>query len=174
MLTSCVSHIQGTFAYGGQTYDLIPSLEGASRAACERLVTLVLKQNEPCGAEQVSMTLLEQHCWSCVTLLLMQHTLWRRILVTDKNMDLLTLEHSQLVHRTKAIMSLAATTPSKLSPGGNTAVFLLNGAGLRLQWTLICLSLNFTCCHHNPPISALYKGLTKDAMVSVCATPQSD
>ncbi|KAL3145004.1 hypothetical protein ABBQ32_003506 [Trebouxia sp. C0010 RCD-2024] len=42
----------GTFEYGGQTYDLIPSLEGASRAACERLVTLVLKQNEPCGAEQ--------------------------------------------------------------------------------------------------------------------------
>lgn len=51
----CVACLQGTFDYGGQTYDLIPSLEGASRAACERLVTLVLKQNEPCGAEQVSL-----------------------------------------------------------------------------------------------------------------------
>lgn len=58
MLTRCVSCVQGTFNYGGQTYDLIPSLEGASGAACERLVTLVLKQNEPCGAEQVGITCL--------------------------------------------------------------------------------------------------------------------
>ena len=58
-----MASLQGTFDYGGQTYDLIPSLEGASRAACERLVTLVLKQNEPCGAEQVSMT---QHDSACL------------------------------------------------------------------------------------------------------------
>lgn len=42
----------GVFEYGGQKYDLIPHPEGASAATCARLVKLVLKQNEPCGAEQ--------------------------------------------------------------------------------------------------------------------------
>lgn len=45
--------MQGSFSYGGQEYDLIPSPEGASAEACGKLVQLVLKQNEPCGAEQV-------------------------------------------------------------------------------------------------------------------------
>ena len=45
--------VQGVFEYGGQSYDLVPHPEGASAAACARLVKLVLKQNEPCGAEQV-------------------------------------------------------------------------------------------------------------------------
>ena len=45
--------LQGVFEYGGQSYDLTPNAEGASAAACERLVKLVLRQNEPCGAEQV-------------------------------------------------------------------------------------------------------------------------
>lgn len=42
----------GVFEYGGQTYDLVPHPEGASAASCAKLVRLVLKQNEPCGAEQ--------------------------------------------------------------------------------------------------------------------------
>jgi len=47
--------LQGVFEYGGQTYDLIPHPEGASAAGCAKLVKLVLKQNEPCGAEQVRL-----------------------------------------------------------------------------------------------------------------------
>ncbi len=46
--------VQGVFEYGGQTYDLMPHPEGASASGCAKLVKLVLKQNEPCGAEQVS------------------------------------------------------------------------------------------------------------------------
>lgn len=42
----------GIFEYGGQTYDLMPHPEGASASGCAKLVKLVLKQNEPCGAEQ--------------------------------------------------------------------------------------------------------------------------
>ena len=50
--------VQGVFEYGGQKYDLIPHPEGASAATCARLVKLVLKQNEPCGAEQVHFLLV--------------------------------------------------------------------------------------------------------------------
>ena len=49
----CCLSVQGVFEYGGQTYDLVPHPEGASAASCAKLVRLVLKQNEPCGAEQV-------------------------------------------------------------------------------------------------------------------------
>ena len=45
--------VQGTFKYGGVNYDLMPRPDGASAEACGKLVELVLKQNEPCGAEQV-------------------------------------------------------------------------------------------------------------------------
>ena len=47
--------LQGSFKYGGQDYDLLPSPEGSSAEGCGKLVQLVLKQNEPCGAEQVSL-----------------------------------------------------------------------------------------------------------------------
>lgn len=45
--------LQGSFSYGGMEYELLPAPEGASAEACGKLVQLVLKQNEPCGAEQV-------------------------------------------------------------------------------------------------------------------------
>ena len=50
--------VQGVFEYGGQTYDLMPHPEGASASGCAKLVKLVLKQNEPCGAEQVIIILI--------------------------------------------------------------------------------------------------------------------
>lgn len=53
-VAECVHVGQGVFEYGGQTYDLMPHPEGASASGCAKLVKLVLKQNEPCGAEQVS------------------------------------------------------------------------------------------------------------------------
>jgi len=53
-VAECVAIVQGVFEYGGQTYDLMPHPEGASASGCAKLVKLVLKQNEPCGAEQVS------------------------------------------------------------------------------------------------------------------------
>ena len=48
--------MQGIFKYGGVDYDLMPRPDGASAEACGKLVELVLKQNEPCGAEQVAHT----------------------------------------------------------------------------------------------------------------------
>lgn len=45
--------MQGVFNYGGKDYELAPAKEGASAEGCSKLVQLVLKQNEPCGAEQV-------------------------------------------------------------------------------------------------------------------------
>ena len=45
--------VQGIFEYGGVKHELVPAPTGASSEGCERLMKLVLKQNEPCGAEQV-------------------------------------------------------------------------------------------------------------------------
>jgi apyrase len=44
----------GIFEYGGTKYELQPSPDGASSSACLKLVQLVLKQSEPCGAEQTA------------------------------------------------------------------------------------------------------------------------
>ena len=87
MLTACVSRMQGTFNYGGQTYDLIPSLQGASRAACERLVTLVLKQNEPCGAEQVSKTCLNGVAGDACEKFLRSTRCGAKVLAEDRSLD---------------------------------------------------------------------------------------
>jgi len=57
-VAECVRTVQGVFEYGGQTYNLMPHPEGASASGCAKLVKLVLKQNEPCGAEQVIIILI--------------------------------------------------------------------------------------------------------------------
>ena len=53
MITLLPQIVQGIFEYGGVKHELVPAPTGASSEGCERLMQLVLKQNEPCGAEQV-------------------------------------------------------------------------------------------------------------------------
>ncbi|KAK9807066.1 hypothetical protein WJX72_012473 [[Myrmecia] bisecta] len=43
---------EGVYEYGGQKHTLVSAPDGPSFATCQKLVRLVLKQNEPCGAPQ--------------------------------------------------------------------------------------------------------------------------
>ena len=62
--------MQGIFEYGGVKHELVPAPTGASSEGCERLMKLVLKQNEPCGAEQVCCSeFASLLTWSLSTLL---------------------------------------------------------------------------------------------------------
>ena len=49
---------QGSYEYGGMKYELVSHPSGASFGSCSKLVKLVLRQNQACGAPQVT------HCAS--------------------------------------------------------------------------------------------------------------
>ena len=44
---------QGEYEYGGMKYELVSHPSGASFDSCSRLVKMVLRQNQECGAPQV-------------------------------------------------------------------------------------------------------------------------
>lgn len=48
---------QGSYEYGGMAYELVSHPAGASFDACSRLVKMVLRQNQECGAPQVRYSL---------------------------------------------------------------------------------------------------------------------
>ena len=52
---------QGAYEYGGMKYELVSHPAGASFDACSKLVKLVLRQNQACGAPQVP------HCLPVIT-----------------------------------------------------------------------------------------------------------
>ena len=83
--------LQGVFNYGGKDYELVPAKEGASAEGCSKLVQLVLKQNEPCGAEQA--------CHSCRSCFYMSEDMYR----TPSKEDVLSrLYHTWLFNASQA------------------------------------------------------------------------